>query len=46
MLADNAHQQSTKVGVYVGCMWAHEFVELLPHLVRTSQDLVAACKII
>ena len=39
MLADDTHQQSTKVGVYVGCMWAHEFVVTLPHLVSTSSDL-------
>ena len=25
------------VGVYVGCMWAHEYVEALPQLVRSSR---------
>ncbi len=35
ILADRGLGQSSKVGVYVGCMWAHEFVEVLPHLVRT-----------
>ena len=33
VLAASAHSQSSKVGVYVGCMWAHEFVEVLPGLV-------------
>lgn len=22
-----------KTGVFVGCMWSHEFLEILPHLV-------------
>ena len=35
VLAASAHGQSSKVGVYVGCMWAHEFVEVLPGLVGT-----------
>ena len=35
VLAAYAHSQSSKVGVYVGCMWAHEFVEVLPGLVGT-----------
>lgn len=34
MLGDVAPMRSNRVGVYVGCMWAHEFVEVLPHLVR------------
>ena len=33
VLAAYADSQSSKVGVYVGCMWAHEFVEVLPGLV-------------
>ena len=36
VLAGETAKQSTKVGVYVGCMWAHEFVEVLPYLVRTT----------
>ena len=31
----------TQVGVYVGCMWAHEFVEILPRLV--SPTCLAQC---
>ena len=32
---------ATHVGVYVGCMWAHEFVEVLPRLV--SPTCLAQC---
>lgn len=39
MLAGDAPKQSTNVGVYVGCMWAHEFVEVLPDLVRIASLL-------
>jgi len=45
ILADRGLGQSSKVGVYVGCMWAHEFVEVLPHLVRTppiSSDIFSS----
>lgn len=35
-MADHVSQHSAKVGVYVGCMWAHEFVDVLPGLVSTS----------
>ena len=36
VLAGHGSGDSTKVGVYVGCMWAHEFVEVLPRLVSSS----------
>ena len=41
VLADHVGAYSTHVGVYVGGMWAHEFVEVLPRLV--SPTCLAQC---
>ena len=41
ILAGHVGGDSTQVGVYVGCMWAHEFVEVLPRLV--SATCLAQC---
>ena len=48
VLADHVGADSTQVGVYVGCMWAHEFVEVLPRLVSPpclAQCMQACCQL-
>ena len=30
--AHHEHPAASQAGMYVGCMWAHEFVEVLPQL--------------
>ena len=34
-MAGGVMDMTDSVGVYVGCMWAHEYVEELPQLVRS-----------
>ena len=48
VLAGHVGADSTHVGVYVGCMWAHEFVEVLPQLVSLTclaQCMQACCRL-